>query len=136
MQLTKEGIQPFAAFFTAAQDDFCIIGGNHHGRELAYMLGKAFIMFIVEGNIFFAVFEGAYDFAFVIIFIENSFQAEAVGQVMCILGFAACKVAFSEAEVINSIEQIRFAGAVASGDADDTFIESEVFSGIIFKLDK
>jgi hypothetical protein len=93
-------------------------------------------MFVIEGNILFAVFNGANDFALVVVFIENSFQTEAVGEVLRILGFAAGKVAFCEAQVVNGIQEVRFAGTVSTGDTYNTFIESEVLPGVIFKLDK
>jgi hypothetical protein len=100
------------------------------------MLGEAFVVLIIEGNILFAVFEGAYDPVFVVVFVQDTFQAEAVGEVLGVLGFTAGKVAFGEAEVIYGIEQVRFTGAVASGNAYDTFVESEGFPGVIFELDK
>jgi hypothetical protein len=67
---------------------------------------------------------------------EEGFQAEAIGMVLGVLCFAAGKIAFGEAYIIYSIEQIGLTGAVAAGDADDAFIEGETFPGVIFKLNK
>ena len=134
VQLAKQGIQPFAAFFATAQDDLGIVRGDHDSRKFADVLGKAFVGFIVEGNILFAIFDGAYNMFLLPVFVEECIDPEAIGIVLGILGFAAGKIAFCEAEVINGIQEVRLSGAVAPGDANDPLAKPVVGPGIVLKL--
>ena len=92
-------------------------------------------MFFVEGYIFFPFFEGAHDMFIMSIFFQQAIEAETAGMVLGILGFAVGEVAFCKAEVIDGIQEVGLSGAVAPGDAYDTFVEPEIAPGVILKLD-
>lgn len=134
VQLGEEGVQPFAAFFAAAKDDFGIVGGDDHRRKLPDMPGEAVVLLVVEGHFLFPVFNGADNFSRLSLFLEIAFQPEAVGLVLGVLAFVAGKVTAGEAEVVDGVQQVGFAGAVSAGDAYHPLVEPKVLPGIIFKL--
>ena len=65
---------------------------------------------------------------------QLSFDAKAICAVQNILTVTARKIAFGEAEIINGIEQIRFAYAIRSANAGNPGIELKSRLCVILKL--
>ena len=69
-----------------------------------------------------------------VILLQQAFQPETVSLVLRILAFAAGKIAAGEAEVIDSVEQVGFTGAIPAGDAYNPLVEVKGCLAVIFKL--
>jgi hypothetical protein len=56
--------------------------------------------------------------------------------ILGVLGLVAAELAFSEAEIVNGVQQVGFAAAVAPGDANDAPAETVSPVRIVLELGK
>jgi hypothetical protein len=68
--------------------------------------------------------------------IKRSFYPETLRTMMNVLQIRFGKIAFCETQIIDCVQQIGLANAVAAANANNPFIETEGCMGIIFKLDE
>jgi hypothetical protein len=100
------------------------------------MARKPVVLILVQADLFAAVFEGANDLFRLFILFKIAFQPETVGLVLGILAFAAGKIAAGEAKIVDGIEQVGFAGAVAAGDPYNPVPEGKGRLTVIFELNE
>jgi len=101
------------------------------------MLGKPGIVVLVQDNFFFTIFTKYTNGGkFFLLTRKMSFNTESLEPKRgagCI-GFG--KITFSEAEIINSVEQIGLAGSVRAAKPNDPFGKIKGSVGIVFKPGK
>ena len=63
-----------------------------------------------------------------------SFQSEALAAVMNIYCIRPCKIAPGKTEIMNSVQQVGFAHAIASANSHDPLTKVKRPGAVIFKL--
>lgn len=100
------------------------------------MPGKTVVAFLIQGNIFFTVFQGADNAVRLPVAFQLPVQPESVGLVLGILPLVAAKVAFGEAQVINGIQQVGFAAAITAGNTHNALFKGIGGMRIVLELGK
>jgi hypothetical protein len=99
------------------------------------MGGKTAVYLVVHGKFFFAGFsQDADGFFFCIIAFKMTFNPEALVSMQNIRAILAGKITAGETEVIDGVQQIGLAHAIAATDTHDPLGKPELTGKIIFKL--
>lgn len=155
VQLGEEGVQEAAAFFAAAGDDLHVVRGDDDTGQAANMLGETFAGLIIGKQLFFTVLpQDADHFQGLALLLKLSFDAKAgdAGRVRTNQRFVVRrtdirlrrfmyaelvlpgKIALSKAKVIDGIQQIGLANAIAAADAYDPLGKVEGGLFVVFEL--
>ena len=128
-------VDEFAALFAVADDELVIVGGDHNDGHHAYVVAHFFVRNIVDAEVFF-LSDGEFADYFAVFVFDGSlcFEAHEICTESYVLLIGGVEIAFGERDVVDGIEDIGLAHAIAADEAIHFFRKSKVLSFVVFEI--
>ena len=136
IKLAEQRIDEASSFFASTGDKNYIIRNDNNRWQQAYMPGEPVIALTIQRKFLFTSFaQDAHHFNQLVVLVKFTFNPETTLLMLYVLHIRSVEIRFRKTEIINGVDQVRFANAVFATNPDDPLVEPKRGVGIVLKLE-